>query len=339
MSSVTSPDRRAHDVQHVPECTQPVTSGWPCATLVALPPTPGRWTSVLDQQRVPTETPPAPVALEPVTRVCSTCPLPVIGVFDRASDATWWWGQCSALPLKGVLVRVKRNRCVCRTAPDPTDTRGAPRKDGDRVQPTDPTSHRDPAGSRSIHDAQGRPSEVTWWQHVHLKDARWLDVRVLRVVHPHATTSERDPRVRWGVWSGEQSGDPADMAVGSVRRVSQDQGDRFKKQAVIWATPRLRTPEQCERCSQIVAVVQDHLVVARDLVEPVLHPWESTQREPTPHHMRRGIKNVLPPVGTPARSPQPRGPSPGRAKGVTVGKAQRVSILRTTPQVPPVIPQ
>ncbi len=50
----------------------------------------------------------------------------------------------------------------------------------------------------------------------------------------------------------------------------------------MWDEPRLRTPEQFERWSHIVAIVHNHLVLARDLVEPELRPWENTQRQPTP---------------------------------------------------------
>lgn len=161
----------------------------------------------------------------------------------------------------------------------------------------------------------------------------------MRVVRPHATNTERDPRVRWLVWIGDQRSDVAEMALGSVRRVSQEHGSRFQKQAVMWATPRWRTPEQCERWSPIVAVVLHHLVLARELGEAQLHPWESTHRTPTPQHVRRGMNTCLPQVGTPARSPPSRGTAPGRAKGATIGKVKRFSVVRKTPTVPPVIPQ
>src|SRR6266516_3025521 len=51
---------------------------------------------------------------------------------------------------------------------------------------------------------------------------------------------------------------------------------------LLWETPRLRTPEQFERWSHMVAVVHNHLVLARDLVQPELRPWENKQRQPTP---------------------------------------------------------
>lgn len=153
--SVTGADRSAQDVQTLPECDQPVTSGWQWSTLVALPHTPSRWTSVLDQQRVSTDTTAAQVGVEQLTRVCHASPARIIGVLDRASDSAWVWCQLSDLPLAGSLVRVTVNRCFSRPAPSATGTRGAPRTDGDTLQPTDPLTHEKPSGVRSCQDDTG----------------------------------------------------------------------------------------------------------------------------------------------------------------------------------------
>ena len=187
-------------------------------------------------------------------------------------------------------------------------------------------------------DAKGRPVEVTQWQRMHIKEARWLEVTVLRVVRPHATNKERDPRVSWFVWIGDQEADVVQIALGYVLRFGQEHGYRFDKQALLWETPRLRTPEQFERWSYIVAIVHNHLVLARDLVEAERRPWESKQRLPTPQQVRRGIHKLLPCLGTPAKPPQPRGKSKGRTKGAKVGKATRFPVVRKTPKVPQLVP-
>lgn len=335
----TSADRSAQHVHNLPECDKPVTYGWQFSTLVTLPQTPGSWTYVLDQQRVSTDTTPAQVALEQLARLCQSCQAHIIGVLDRAYDATWLWCQLSDLPLQGCLIRLKLNRCFYRATPVPTGKRGAPRKDGDKLQPNDPITHGNPSGQQGVQDPQGRAIEITWWHHLHLKDARWLEVSVIRVVRPHATNSERDPRVSWFVWIGDQQADLVEMALGYVRRFSQEHGYRFQKQALLWAKPRLRTPEQFERWSHLVAIVLNHLVLARDLVKAELHPWERTHRPPTPQQVRRGMNKLLPQLGTPARSPQPRGKSPGRIKGAKIGKAKRFPVMPKTPKLPKLIPK
>lgn len=161
---------------------------------------------------------------------------------------------------------------------------------------------------------------------------------VLRVVRPHATNKERDPRVSWFVWIGDQEADVVQIALGYVLRFGQEHGYRFDKQALLWETPRLRTPEQFERWSYIVAIVHNHLVLARDLVEAERRPWESKQRLSTPQQVRRGIHKLLPCLGTPAKPPQLRGKSKGRTKGAKVGKAPRFPVVRKTPKVPQLVP-
>jgi hypothetical protein len=56
---------------------------------------------------------------------------------------------------------------------------------------------------------------------MHIKDARWLEVTVIQVVHPHATNTERDPRVSWLVWIGDQQADLVAIALGYALRFSQ----------------------------------------------------------------------------------------------------------------------
>lgn len=117
--------------------------------------------------------------------------------------------------------------------------------------------------------------------------------------------------------------------------VPQEHGYRFDKQALLWTKPRLRTPEQFDRWSQIVAIVHNHLVIARDLVEAELYPWENKHRVPTPQQVRRGLAKLLPQLGTPAH---PRGKSKGRKKGALIGKATRFPVVRKTAKVPQLVP-
>lgn len=334
----TSADRSAQPIHNLPVAEKAITYGWRFSSLVALPEQPSSWTYVLAQQRVSTETTASQVALAQVKTLCQSSAVPIITVLDRAYDATWLWCQLSTLPLKGCLIRLKVNRCLYRAAPAPTGQRGAPRKDGDKLQPNDPTTHGSPSGRASVQDKHGRTIELTWWQHLHPKEARWLQLSVIRVVRPHATDRERDPRTSWFVWIGDPQADLIQIALGYVRRFSHEHGYRFQKQALLWARPRLRTPDQFERWSWVVAITFNHLVLARDLVEPVLRPWESTHRPPTPQQVRRGMHILVPQLGTPARPPQPRGKSPGRVKGVKIGRAKRFAVVKMTPKLPALMP-
>jgi len=335
--AITSADRTAQHVHNLPECKKPITFGWQFSTVVVLPETPSSWTYILDQQRVASNTTAIEMAYAQLKLLVPHLPKNAIVVVDRGYDATWLWCRCSTLGI-GVLGRLKSNRCFYRVAPAPTGKRGGPRKDGAKLQPKDATTHDKPDGAWKGPDAKGRPVEVTWWKRMHVKQARWLEMTVLRVVRPHATNKERDPHVSWFVWMGDQEVDLAQIALGYALRFGQEHGYRFDKQALMWEKPRLRTPEQFERWTLIVAIAHNHLVLARDLVEPELRPWENKQRACTPQQVRRGINQLLPRLGTPASPPKPRGKSKGRSKGVKIGKATRFSVVRKTPKLPQLVP-
>jgi len=215
--AVTSADRTAQHVHNLPEWKKPITFGWQFSTVVVLPERPSSWTFILDQQRVTSETTAIQVAEAQLARLIPHLPATSIVVLDRGYDATWLWCRCSGLGV-GILGRLKNNRCLYRVAPAPTGKKGAPCKDGAKLQPKDATTHGEPDGAWSGTDDRDRPVEVAWWKHMHVKQARWLEVTVLRVVRPHATNKERDPRISWFVWIGDPEADLAQIALGYALR-------------------------------------------------------------------------------------------------------------------------
>ena len=94
-----------------------------------------------------------------------------------------------------------------------------------------------------------------------------------------------------------------------------------------WTVARVRTPEQFERWSWLVAIAFNQLYLARDLGQAAYHPWERKDRPVTPRQVRRVMLTLLSQLGTPARPCQPRGKAPGRAKGFHPKPAKRFSVI------------
>ena len=191
-TAVTSADRTAQHVHNLPECKKPVTVGWQFSTVVALTEPVSSWTYILDQQRVDSQTTAIEVAEAQLRHLIPFLPKHVIIVLDRGYDANWLWCRCSTLPV-GVLGRLKSNRCFYLVAPAPTGKRGCPRKDGEKLQPNDLTTHHDPTGVWKEMDPKERPVEVTWWKGVHIKQARYLDLTVMRAVRLTRPTKNEIP--------------------------------------------------------------------------------------------------------------------------------------------------
>ena len=95
----------------------------------------------------------------------------------------------------------------------------------------------------------------------------------------------------------------------------------------------MRTPEQYERWSVLVALAHNQLLLARDLGQAAFRPWERRSTHAlTPQQVRRGMSLILSQVGTPAQECKPRGKSPGRAQGFHPQPAQRYEVVRKHPK-------
>src|SRR5258708_5249433 len=101
-----------------------------------------------------------------------------------------------------------------------------------RVTTETTATHANPDGQWEGTDDQERPVRLSWWKHLHVKDARYLDLTVIRVERPHASNTERDPRVSWFVWIGDPEVDLVSLGLGYVLRFSHEHGYRFQKQSL-----------------------------------------------------------------------------------------------------------
>jgi hypothetical protein len=325
--SKTARDRSVVYVPNLPESSKPISYGWQFSTVIVLPEQPSSWTYVLDQERIASHRSASEVAAAQLRRLLPLLPCRPIVTTDR-------WYACAPFLLATAelacdkLLRVKSNRVFYRPAPPKTGKRGAPRKDGDRFQCNDASTHGEPDEHWQGEDEAGHAIEVACWKGWHLRKARSIELTLIRVIRHRASGKARDPRESWFLWVGEDAIPLEQVPPGYQRRYSQEQGYRFQKQALLWSPPRLRTPEQFERWSQGVAIVQNPLVLARPLRQAELRPGESASREPTPQQVRRAMARIVAQLGTPAQAPNPRGKSAGRPQGYKIQPAARYEVVR-----------
>lgn len=340
--SQTSADRTTMPIHNIPQSSPKkstaLTFGWKYSTVMVLPEKPSSWTTIVDQQRIASDTTDIQVAFEQLQQLVPLFSTRLLVLLDRGYDCNWLWCRCSGLPID-LLGRLKGNRCFYKPAPPHTGKSGQPRKDGTKLKLSDPCTQKSPDHTWDGTDAKGHPVHICWWEHMHVKDARWLDLTIIQVSRPHATNSERDPRISWFVYLGQDPQEGlAQIALMYGLRFCQEHGYRFDKQALLWTEPRLRTPDQFDRWSQVVAIVHNLITLAREIIAPELHPWENKHRDPTPQQVRRGLTKFLPQLGTPASPPKPRGNPKGRKKGAVVRKATRFPVIRKTAKIPQLVP-
>lgn len=314
--SQTAQDRTYVHASNLPKGSKPVAPGWQFSTLTVLPSTPSSWTYVLDNTRVKSEQTQGETAAEQLAVLLPWLPERPLLLGDGYYGRVTFLQAIADLPCD-CLLRLAKNRVLFRPAPPPPlkRGRGALKKDGAEFACHRPDTHGTPDASWQGTDEHGQVLCVSVWHRLHWKAARTMEVSVLRVERPHATNTERDPRVSWFVFRGGCFPSLPEIVPLYARRYSQEHGYRVDKQSLLWEKPRLRTPEQFQVWTDLVAATRNLLFLARPMAQGVRQPWESKHRELTPQQCRRAMATILTQLGTPARLPQPRGKSPGRAKG------------------------
>jgi DDE superfamily endonuclease len=336
----TSPDRTLVYRSNLPKDATPVAPGWAFSALVVLPEPVSSWTYILDNRRVPSSDTAVTIGLAQLRAIVpyllARFGRPLL-VLDRHYSSAPWLQATVELPTDQ-LIRARKDRVLFRAPPERTGQKGAPRKDGARFQGSDPSSHGGADGDWSGADAQGHPVQLSIWGGLHLRKAREVPITVVRIVRAHARDSKRDPRVSWFWWLGGALPPLSELAQVYPRRFGQEHGYRYDKQDLLWASLRMRTPEQMQRWTDLVAAVRNQLVLARPRAEAIRRPWEGRSRAATPRQVRRAMGGIISQIGTPARLPQPRGKAPGRAAGAVVKRAERHAVVRKSPpkaQAPP----
>ena len=327
----TFADRTLVYAPNLPPGVTPTRPGWAFSTLAVLPDPVSSWTYTLDNQRVPSTETATTVGAAQLATVLPLLPTRPILVADGHYGTAAWVTATAALSCDQLL-RAKRTAVLYRPAPPRTGKRGAPRKDGARFQGSDPATHGDPDAQWAGTDARGQAVTVACWGGLHLKTCREVPLTVVRITRAGATGTKRDPRETWFWWLGDAVPPLATLPPLYGRRFGIEHGYKFDKQALLWADPRLRTPGQMERWTDLVAAVHNQLVLARPLAAITHRPWESAARPVTPQQVRRAMGRIIAQVGTPTRPPRPRGKSPGRAPGTVVRRAARQPVLRKTPR-------
>jgi len=326
----TAADRTLVHVTDLPTDAAPVRAGWCFSSVVVLPVHPSSWSYYLDSQRVGSTQSALSVAVAQLGALLPLLPERPVVLLDCGYGTRSWLLASTELACDQ-LVRISPRRVFYRPAPPPTGKRGRPKLDGARFTCKDATTQHPPVATWAGTDSAGRAVTIRAWDDLHLKQVRDRTLTVVHIVRVFLAGQHRVQQDAWFWWLGDPLPPLATLVGLYDRRFSQDHGYRFAKQDLLWATPRLRSPEQFERWTDLVAAIQNELVLARPLASQHLLPWESARRPVTPRQVRRVMGRIIAHIGTPTRPPRPRGKAPGRPVGAVIRRAQRHPVLRKHP--------
>ncbi len=341
----TSPERGFYYSASRHSAGQPIVAGWSYQWVTQLDWAPDNWTAPIDARRIAPDEDATTATVDQVKGLVGLLPtegaVPLF-VFDAGYDPIALGAGLAGIRAQ-VLVRIRCDRVFYPDpVPAPPGTRGRPRRHGARFALSEPTGWTTPDVELTVADGRYGAVRVQAWHGLHPKLAgrgRWagddappivrgsvIRVEVERLPKPTA----RAVKTLWLWWSGPGSPDLDVCWRAYLRRFDIEHTYRFIKNTLGWTTPSLRTPEQADRWTWLVAAAYTQLRLARGLVDDLRLPWERP-RDPaalTPTRVRRGFRQLGPTLGTPASPPKSETPGPGRPKGTRSGPRTRYPAVK-----------
>jgi hypothetical protein len=218
-----------------------------------LPETASSWGAILTQRRIHSGETAVSVAIEQIGSLNPLLPEGTRLLADRWY-ATGSFVQAVSRLGRGALLRLKRNRKRYRPAPaKQPGTRGPACKDGELFQGSRQQTWSAPDEERQHEDEAGKWITVQAWHRLHFRQAREVEMTVFRVLRAGAKGTKHDLQECWFIWIGPVPLALCEVVLTYKHRFSHEHTYRFLKQDLLWTKVRVRTPEQFERWSLLVA--------------------------------------------------------------------------------------
>ena len=298
---------------------KPITIGYDYSTLAWIPPDEGGWALPLLHERIGSRETPIEQGARQLRCACAQ--------MEQRPISVWDFLNATADIDADKLLRVRPNRCLY-GPPPPYGGRGRPPVHGDKFELADPATWSEPRPRWAGTDAKLGPVEIQLWKGLHFKKAAPQPVVLIRIERVEAQDTRRDPQVVWLAWVGQP---PPPLEIWwrlYLRRWPIEPWYHLAKSRLYWTLPRLKTPEQSQRWSDLMPLLTWPLWVARPLITDTPLPWQKPQGHPTPQRVLQGMGGLLTQIGTPARRPKPHGKSPGWPQGRPRQRAERYPVIK-----------
>ena len=292
---------------------KPITIGQGYSTIAWIPEDSGSWALPLRHERITSWESPIDKAVWQLKQVCEHLPSRPISVWDSEYG-------CAPFVLKttdiaaDILIRLRSNLCLW-GEPEAYSGKGRPKKHGAKFQLNEPTTWGEATSVLEVNDPKLQRVRVTLWQNLHFKKAATRPMSLMRVERLDVQGNLRVSKPLWLAWVGEEMPPLESVWRLYLRRFTIDHWYRFLKQRLHWTVPKLGTPKQCERWSDLMPLMTWELWLARDIVTDNPLPWQKSLDKLTPGRVAQAMGGVLAAIGTPTQLPKPRGKSPGWKPG------------------------
>ena len=341
----TSPQRGLYYSASRHSAGQPIVAGWSYQWIAQLGFSADSWTAPMDVTRIPPTENATPATIAQLARLVGLLPVddavPMF-VLDAGYDGPDTSYGLAVIRAQ-VLCRIRDDR-VFYADPPPrrSGAKGRARRHGRRLKCSDRRTQRNPDATLNLTDPRYGKIAVAAWHDLHPRLARrgqWAEEKeipivkgtVIRVDVEHLPKADgQTKKTLWLWWSGPDRPDLQLCFRAYLRRFDLEHTYRFVKNTMGWTAPSLRTPEQADRWTWLIAAAYTQLRLARGAVDDLRLPWERP-RQPaklTPARVRRAFSRLGPAIGTPASSPKSTKPGPGRPKNTRRPPRTRYPVIQ-----------
>lgn len=299
--------------QHQPSAIpgrKPITIGHGYSTLAVIPEREGSWALPVRHERIQNQKP-IESGAQQLALVCQQLPRRPLSIWDSEYGCAGFLRATAEIPADK-LIRLRTNLCLEKPPQLKAGRKKLP-KHGDPFKFRDPSTW-GPADATDIYDDPAfGPLVVRLWHDLRFRQAVELPFLVAHIERTQQPGTRRKPRIIWLAWLGQPP--PEHWWSRYARRYPIDHWYRFAKGRLHWTTPKLATPQQGERWSDLMPLLTWELWLARGVVADQPLPWQKPQPKLPPGRVCQAMQSLLVTIGTPTRVCKSRGKAPGWPQG------------------------
>lgn len=292
---------------------RPITIGQGYSTIAWIPQTEGSWALPLRHERITSWESPIDKAVWQLKQVCKYLPQRPISLWDSEYGCAPFILKTANIPADK-LIRLRSNLCLW-TAPPAYSGIGRPRLHGSKFKLNDSTTWTAAIETQELEHPQLGQLRISLWKNLHFSASPHQPMQLIRVERIDQLYSSKMRAPLWLIWIGLEMPPLGEIWQLYLRRFGVDHWYRLAKQRLHWTLPKLSTPKQCERWSDLMPLITWELWLAREIVPSRPLPWQKCLTKLTPGRVAQAMPGVLAAIGTPASSPKLRGKSPGWEPG------------------------
>jgi hypothetical protein len=333
---------------------KPITLGHAYSALVYLPekgqPDEPPWVIPLQVRRVQSQDKNNVVGADQLELLLEDQSLPFhtglcVHVADSAYSAAEFLGRVGKHRNLVSVTRTAENRVFYHQASPPSATsQGHPCWYGDRFDLKDATAWGPPdeTAETTLTTKRGRTYRVCLqgWHNLLKRGQRHLPMHrypftLIRAVVLDEHGQPVFKRALWLVVLGERRGQLSLVESWQAydQRYDLEHYFRFGKQRLLLTAYQTPDTEHEENWITLVGLATVQLWLGRELAGEQLRPWERylphrTAGVASPSQVQRDWERIIRRIGTPARPSKRRGKAPGRAKGVRLGRRERLPVVK-----------